>query len=123
MLFICKCNFVLPEIIKFLLCIDFVNALEKKSGITAQYKERTANLKADVLHLEVIISKQWSTDDELKQLKSDLVALNRKSTAELVPKHDEKTAMKSSVMNSLNLSEWRFQLNPQAQRSQWRQNP
>ena len=71
-------------------CMNFVNALEKIPGIIAQYEERTAKLKADVSQLEAIISKPWGKEDELKQLKSDLAALDRKITAELAPKHDEK---------------------------------
>lgn len=71
-------------------CMNFVNALEKIPGIITQYEERTAKLKADVAQLESIISKQWGKEDELKQLKSDLAALDRKITAELAPKHDEK---------------------------------
>lgn len=70
-------------------CMNFVNALEKIPGIIAQYEERTARLKADVPQLEAIISKTWGKEDELKQLKSDLAALDRKITAELAPKHDE----------------------------------
>lgn len=71
-------------------CMNFVNALEKIPGIIAQDEERTAKLKADVPQLEAIISKPWGKEDELKQLKSDLAALDRKITAELAPKHDEK---------------------------------
>ncbi len=71
-------------------CMNFVNALEKIPGIIAQYEGRTAKLKADVPQLEAIISKPWGKEDELKQLKSDLAALDRKITAELTPKHDEK---------------------------------
>ena len=71
-------------------CMNFVNALEKIPGIIAQYEERTAKLKADVPQLEAIISKSWGKEDELKQLKSDLAALDRKITAELASKHDEK---------------------------------
>ena len=70
-------------------CMNFVNALEKIPGIIAQYEERTAKLKADVPQLETIISKSWGKEEELKQLKSDLAALDRKITAELAPKHDE----------------------------------
>ena len=70
--------------------MNFVNALEKIPGIIAQYEERTAKLKADVPQLEAIISKSWGKEDELKQLKSDLAALDRKITAALAPKHDEK---------------------------------
>ena len=69
-------------------CMNFVNALEKIPGIIAQYEERTAKLKADVPQLEAIISKQWGKEDVLKQLKSDLAALDRKITAELAPTHE-----------------------------------
>ncbi len=70
-------------------CMNFINALEKIPGIIAQYEERTAKLKTDVPQLEAIVSKQWGKEDELKQLKSELAALDRKITAELAPKHDE----------------------------------
>ncbi|MYM12205.1 MutS N-terminal domain-containing protein [Muribaculum intestinale] len=70
-------------------CMNFVNALEKIPGIIAQYKERTAKLKADVPQLEAIVAKQWGKEDELKQLKSDLAALDRKITAALAPKKEE----------------------------------
>ena len=71
-------------------CMNFVNALEKIPGIIAQYEGRTAKLKADVPVLEGIVAKTWGKEDELKQLKSDLTALDRKITAQLAPKHDEK---------------------------------
>ena len=70
-------------------CMNFVNALEKIPGIIAQYEERTARLKADVPQLEAIVAKQWGKEDELKQLKSDLAALDRKITAALAPKKEE----------------------------------
>lgn len=71
-------------------CMNFVNALEKIPGIIAQYEERTAKLKADVPILEGIMAKTWGKEDDLKQLKSELAALDRKIAAELAPKHDEK---------------------------------
>ncbi len=71
-------------------CMNFVNALEKIPGIITQYEERTAKLKADVPTLESIVSKTWGKEEELKALKSELAALDRKITAELAPKHDEK---------------------------------
>lgn len=40
--------------------------------------------------LEAIIAKPWGKEDELKALKSELAVLDRKITAELAPKHDEK---------------------------------
>lgn len=71
-------------------CMNFVNALEKIPVIIARYEERTAKLKADVPILEGIMAKTWGKEDELKQLKSELAALDRKIAAELAPKHDEK---------------------------------
>ena len=70
-------------------CMNFVNALEKIPGIIAQYEERTTKLKADVPQLEAIISKSWGKEEELKQLKSDFAALDRKITAALAPKKEE----------------------------------
>ncbi len=69
-------------------CMNFVNALEKIPGIIAQYEERTAKLKADVPQLEAIVAKQWGKEEELRGLKSELAALDRKITAELAPKHE-----------------------------------
>ena len=77
-------------------CMNFVNALEKIPGIIAQYEERTVRLKADVPQLEAIISKPWGKEDELKQLKSELAALDRKITAELAPNHEEKDGVENS---------------------------
>lgn len=77
-------------------CMNFVNALEKIPGIITQYEERTAKLKADVPQLEAIVAKTWGKEDELKQLKSELAALDRKITAELAPKHDEKDGVENS---------------------------
>ena len=71
-------------------CMNFVNALEKIPGIIAQYEERTAKLKADIPILEGIMAKTWGKEDELKQLKSELAALDRKIAAELAPKHENK---------------------------------
>ena len=69
-------------------CMNFVNALEKIPGIIVQYEERTAKLKADVPQLEAIVAKQWGKEEELRGLKSELAALDRKITAELAPKHE-----------------------------------
>ena len=71
-------------------CMNFVNALEKIPGIITQYEERTAKLKADVPILEGIMAKTWGKEDELKQLKSELAALDRKIAAELAPKQENK---------------------------------
>ena len=71
-------------------CMNFVNALERIPGIIAQYEERTAKMKADVPILEGIMAKTWGKEDELRQLKSDLAALDRKIATELAPKHENR---------------------------------
>ncbi|HRF85828.1 MAG TPA: helicase-related protein [Alloprevotella sp.] len=82
-------------------CMNFVNALEKIPGIIAQYEERTAKLKADVPQLEAIVAKQWGKEDELKQLKSDLAALDRKITAALTPKKEEQDGEENKQVNTV----------------------
>ena len=71
-------------------CMNFVNALERLPNIIQQHEERLAKFKADLPTLQTIVAKPWGKEDELKQLKSDLAALDRKIAAELAPKHDEK---------------------------------
>ena len=82
-------------------CMNFVNALEKIPGIIEQYVERTARLKADVPQLEAIIAKTWGKEDELKQLKSELAALDRKITAELTPKKEDQDGEENKQVNSV----------------------
>ena len=91
-------------------CMNFVNALEKIPGIIAQYEERTAKLKADVPQLEAIVAKQWGKEDELKGLKSELAALDRKITAALAPKKEEDDGMENKQQ-------------PDTQRVEVRDNP
>ena len=70
-------------------CMNFVNALERLPEIIRQYEERTDKLRKDVPLLEAIIDKRWGKEDELKALKSELAALDRKITADLAPKPKE----------------------------------
>ena len=82
-------------------CMNFVNALEKIPGIIEQYEERTAKLKADVPQLEAIVTKQWGKEEELKQLKSELAALDRKITAALAPKKKEDDGEENKQVNTI----------------------
>lgn len=47
-------------------------------------------LSVDLQILQDITARTWGKEDELKALKSELAVLDRKITAELAPKHDEK---------------------------------
>ena len=85
-------------------CMNFVNALEKIPGIIAQYEESTARLKADVPQLEAIVAKTWGKEDELKQLKSELAALDRKITAELAPKKEEQDGVENKPASTVEVN-------------------
>ena len=82
-------------------CMNFVNALEKIPGIIAQYEERTAKPKADVPQLEAIVAKQWGKESELKYLKSELAALDRKISAALAPKKEEQDGEENKQVNTV----------------------
>ena len=81
-------------------CMNFVNALEKIPGHIAQYEEQTAAMKEDFPQLEAIVAKSWGKEEELKQLKSDLAALDRKITAELAPRVDERNCQEAKCDES-----------------------
>ena len=62
---------------------NFLNALEKIPGIISQRKEKNEALAKDIPQLQEIAGKVWKKEDELKQLKSELSALDRKIQLEL----------------------------------------
>ena len=69
--------------------VNFLNALERIPAIIRQYEEKNEALEREIPQLQVIAGKTWKKEDELKQLKSDLAALDRKIQLELAPKHEE----------------------------------
>ena len=64
---------------------NFLNALEKIPSIIDQYKEKNEVLEREIPQLQEIAGKVWKKEDELKQLKSELAALDRKIQLELAP--------------------------------------
>ena len=64
---------------------NFLNALEKIPGIIAQRKEKNEVLVKEIPQLQVMAGKVWKKEDELKQLKTELSALDRKIQLELAP--------------------------------------
>ncbi len=70
-------------------CMNFVNALEKLPDTISQHRERADKKRVDVPTLEAILSRTWGKEDELKALKSELAALDRKITAVLAAKNEE----------------------------------
>ena len=59
------------------------NSLERIPQTIEQYKEKNAVLAKDIPLLKEIANKQWKKEDELKGLKSELAAIDRKIQLEL----------------------------------------
>jgi len=68
---------------------NFLNALEKIPSTIDQYKAKNEVLEKEIPQLQEIASKVWKKEDELKQLKSELAALDRKIQLELAPPSTE----------------------------------
>lgn len=64
---------------------NFVNALQKIQGYIEQYDSRCRTLEKEIPQLQEIASKVWKREDELKGLKTELAALDRKIQLELAP--------------------------------------
>ena len=69
--------------------VNFLNALERIPAIIKQYEEKNGVLEREIPQLREIAGKTWKKEDELKQLKSELAALDRKIQLELAPKREE----------------------------------
>ena len=84
---------------------NFLNALERIPSMVEQYKEKNKVLERDIPLLQEIVGKVWKKEDELKQLKSELAALDRKIQLELAPPTSEvvdKDETPKSVMSHIN---------------------
>ena len=68
---------------------NFVNALQKIQGYIEQYDSRCKALEKEIPQLEEIAGKTWKKEDELKGLKAELAALDRKIQLELAPSTPE----------------------------------
>ena len=71
--------------------MNFLNALERIPGIIDQYRKKNEVLEREIPQLQEIAGKTWKKEDELKQLKSELAALDRKIQLELTPPTPEST--------------------------------
>ena len=77
---------------------NFINSLERIPQTIEQYKEKNAVLAKDIPLLKEIVGKQWKKEDELKGLKSELAALDRKIQLELAK--DKEPQQQQAVANS-----------------------
>ena len=87
---------------------NFVNALQKIQGYIEQYDSRCRTLEKEIPQLQEIASKVWKREDELKCLKTELAALDRKIQLELAPPVPEKDISDKSQTenNTIELGEF-----------------
>jgi N12 class adenine-specific DNA methylase len=64
---------------------NFLNALQKIPSYIEQYGSRCKALEKEIPQLEEITGKTWKKEEELKGLKAELAALDRKIQLELAP--------------------------------------
>ena len=69
--------------------MNFLNALERIPKLIAQYKEQNVTYERDIPILQQTVGGVWKKEDELKQLKSEVAALERKIQLELAPPKPE----------------------------------
>lgn len=72
---------------------NFLNALDRIPKLMEQYKSQNAAIEKDLPTLREIVGGTWKKEEELKGLKSELSAIERKIQLELVP--PEKTVQMS----------------------------
>ena len=68
---------------------NFLNALQKIPSYIEQYDSRCKALEKEIPQLEEIAGKTWKKEDQLKGLKAELAALDRKIQLELAPPTSE----------------------------------
>ena len=78
---------------------NFLNALQKIPSYIEQYDSRCKALEKEIPQLEEIAGKTWKKEDELKGLKAELAALDRKIQLELAPPQEQDTAEKHEAKN------------------------
>ena len=69
--------------------MNFLNALERISKLVEQYKTQNVTFERDIPILQQTVGGVWKKEDELKQLKSEVAALERKIQLELAPQKNE----------------------------------
>ncbi len=76
---------------------NFLNALQKMPSYIEQYDSRCKALEKEIPQLEEIAGKTWKKEEELKGLKAELAALDRKIQLELAPPVPEDISDKSQT--------------------------
>lgn len=91
--------------------MNFLNALERIPGIIDQYRTKNEVLEREIPQLQEIAGKTWKKEDELKQLKSELAALDRKIQLELAPVMSEVVENKQESADVVQLNKHLLNVN------------
>lgn len=89
-----------------LAALNFLNALERIPKLIEKYQADTEKISKDVPVLRGIVNGTWRKEDELKELKIEFLALDRRIQLSLKPIEQgdnkaEDTNMKSSLQNNV----------------------
>ena len=87
---------------------DFLNFFDQIPSYIAQYDSRCKALEKEIPQLEEIAGKTWKKEEELKGLKAELAALDRKIQLELAPPVPEKDISDKSQTDDNTIKLGRF---------------
>ena len=65
--------------------MNFLNALEKIPGLIEKYEAETEKIAKDIPVLQEVVNGSWKKEEQLKELKTELAALDRKIQLSLKP--------------------------------------
>lgn len=71
--------------------LNFLNALERIPKLIEQYKTQNVTMERDIPTLQKMVNGTWKKEEDLKKLKSELSALERKIQLTLAPKQGIQT--------------------------------
>ena len=84
---------------------NFLNALQKIQGYIEQYDSRCRTLEKEIPQLQEIASKVWKREEELKSLRTELAALDRKIQLELAPRQQAAEKEETNPETTLPMNE------------------
>ena len=87
---------------------NFLNALQKIPSYIEQYGSRCKALEKEIPQLQEIAGKTWKKEEELKGLKAELAALDRKIQLELAPPVQEKDISDKSQTENNTIKSGKF---------------
>lgn len=79
--------------------LNFLNALERIPKLIEQYKTANEKLEQDLPVLRQVVNSTWKKEYELKELKTEVAALERKIQLSLAPQQNEQPTEENTQTN------------------------